>query len=68
MATSENGMNLFKVDNKKNRMKLLYIFLALTINYSKSKVLEIITTYWRILAQCSIFITPEKVFWRLQGA
>ena len=45
MATSENGMNLFKVDNKKNRMKLLYIFLALTVNYSKSKMLEIITTY-----------------------
>ena len=45
MATSENDTNLFNVNNKKNRMKLLYIFLALIITLSKSKMSEIIATY-----------------------
>ena len=50
MATSENGLNLFKVNNKKNRMQLLYIFLDLIVTFNKSKMLKIITAYWPILA------------------
>ena len=61
MATSENGMNLFKVNNKKNRMQLLYIFLDLIVTFNKSKMLKIITAYWPILAECSISIPPDNV-------